>query len=61
MPLAGYTKGGVFTGTYEGPGRGEIEKNFERTLAQIYARADTPRLSGVQINEPMCLDEKGVL
>jgi serine/threonine-protein kinase HipA len=60
-PLAGYTKGGVFTGAYEGPGRGEIEKNFERTLAQIYARADTPRLSGVQIKAPMCLDEKGVL
>src|SRR5215831_21052513 len=60
-PLAGYTKGGVFTGAYEGPGQGEIEKNFERTLAQIYARADTPRLSGVQIKAPMCLDEKGVL
>ena len=44
-----------------GPGRGEIEKNFERTLAQIYARADTPRLSGVQIKAPMCLDEKGIL
>jgi len=58
--LAGYTRG-VFTGAYEGPGRGEIEKNFERTLTQIYARADTPRLSGVQIKAPTCLNEKGVL
>ena len=59
--LGKYSKGGVFTGKYEGPGRSEIEKNFERNLAQIYARADTPRLSGVQIKAPMYLDEKGVL
>jgi serine/threonine-protein kinase HipA len=56
-----YTKAGVFTGRYDGPGRTEIEKNFERNLAQIYARADTPRLSGVQIKAPMYLDDKGVL
>jgi serine/threonine-protein kinase HipA len=56
-----YSKGGVFTGTYEGPGRGEIEENFERNLARIYQRADTPRLSGVQIKAPMYLDEKGAL
>ena len=60
-PLAVYTEGGVFIGAYEGPGRSEIEKNFERNLAQIYARADTPRLSGVQIKAPMYLDEEGVL
>jgi serine/threonine-protein kinase HipA len=59
--LGKYSKGGVFTGKYEGPGRSEIEKNFERNLAQIYARADTPRLSGVQIKAPMYLDENGVL
>jgi serine/threonine-protein kinase HipA len=56
-----YTKNGVFTGAYQGPGRSEIEENFERNLAQIYAHADTPRLSGVQIKAPMYLDEKGVL
>jgi serine/threonine-protein kinase HipA len=59
--LGKYTEGGVFTGKYQGPGRSEIETNFERNLAQIYARADTPRLSGVQIKAPMYLDEKGVL
>lgn len=59
--LQRFTEGGTFTGAYSGPGRGEIEENFERNLAQIYARADTPRLSGVQIKAPMYLDEKGVL
>lgn len=59
--LGTFTEGGFFTGTYEGLGRSEIEKNFERNLAQIYARSDTPRLSGVQIKAPMYLDEKGVL
>ena len=52
---------GVFTGTYEGPGRSVIEKDFERNLARIYERADTPRLSGVQIKAPMHLDTGGRL
>jgi len=56
-----YTKDSIFTGKYEGPGRSEIEGNLERNLAQIYANAETPRLSGVQIKAPMYLDEKGVL
>jgi serine/threonine-protein kinase HipA len=56
-----YAKDGRFTGTYQGPGRGELEESFERNLAQIYARTDTPHLSGVQIKAPMYLDEKGVL
>lgn len=59
--LDSYTKAGVFTGTYDGPGRGRIEEDFERNLAQIYAHADTPRLSGVQIKAPMHLDDQGVL
>ncbi len=59
--LEKYSKGGVFTGKYDGPGRSEIEENFERNLAQIYASADTPRLSGVQIKAPMYLDANGVL
>jgi len=59
--LEKYAKYGVFNGEYQGPGRGEIEDSFERNLAQIYARADTPRLSGVQIKAPMYLDEEGIL
>jgi len=59
--LEKYTKGGAFTGRYAGPGRGDIEKGFERALAQIYERADTPRLSGVQIKAPMYLDADGTL
>jgi serine/threonine-protein kinase HipA len=56
-----YTKDGVFTGKYDGPGRSQLEESFERNLAQIYARADMPRLSGVQIKAPMYLDANGVL
>jgi len=56
-----YTRDGIFTGKYDGPGRSEIEENFERNLAQIFSRADTPRLSGVQIKAPMYLDADGVL
>jgi serine/threonine-protein kinase HipA len=57
--LEEYTKADVFTGRYVGPGRGDIEENFERNLAHIYERADTPRLSGVQIKAPMYLDADG--
>lgn len=56
-----YARNGVFTGTYAGPGRGAIEESFERNLARIYERADTPRLSGVQIKAPMYLDAGGTL
>ena len=59
--LRTYTKDGAFTGQYAGPGHSEIKANFEHNLAQIYARSDTPRLSGVQIKAPMYLDPKGVL
>jgi len=59
--LRKYMKDGAFTGQYAGPGRNEIEANFEHNLAQIYQRADTPRLSGVQIKAPMYLDSEGVL
>jgi serine/threonine-protein kinase HipA len=52
---------GAFIGTYGGPGRTEIEGNFERNLANIYARADTPRLSGIQIKAPMYLDGGGAI
>ena len=59
--LVKYTTDGAFTGKYAGPGRTEIEESFERNLARIYERADTPRLSGVQIKAPMYLDANGVL
>ncbi|MGE0189114.1 MAG: type II toxin-antitoxin system HipA family toxin [Steroidobacteraceae bacterium] len=49
----------VFTGTYTGPGRTDLEHTFEQNLARIYERADTPRLSGVQIKAPMHLDAQG--
>jgi serine/threonine-protein kinase HipA len=52
---------GLFTGAYAGPGRGAVEKGFEASLAKIYERADTPRLSGVQIKAPMYLDTDGTL
>ncbi len=60
-PLAAHTAAGVFTGTYAGPGRSAMQQDFERNLATIYDRADTPRLSGVQIKAPMTLDPDGRL
>ena len=59
--LASYTKDDVFTGQYAGPGRSDLERDFEENLAQLYAHADMPRLSGVQIKAPMFLDRDGVL
>ncbi len=60
-PLASHTAVGVFTGTYAGPGRSAMEQDFERNLATICARGDTPRLSGVQIKAPMTLEPGGRL
>jgi len=60
-PLATFTDSGRFTGRYAGPARGEIEGTFEQKLARIYARAETPRLSGVQIKAPMSLVADGDL
>jgi serine/threonine-protein kinase HipA len=59
--LAGYIDAGRFTGRYAGPSRGEIEETFEQNLARIFARAETPRLSGVQIKAPMSLMADGAL
>lgn len=56
-----YSGNNIFTGTYAGPGRSAIKESFEQNLAQIYQRADTPRLSGVQIKAPMYLDSSGNL
>lgn len=60
-PLAAHTAAGVFTGTYAGPGRSAMEQDFERNLAMLYERTDTPRLSGVQIKAPMTLASDGRL
>ncbi len=59
--LARFADNGCFTGAYAGPERGEIEATFEQNLARIVARAQTPRLSGVQIKAPMSLTPEGVL
>ncbi len=59
--LERFSDGGLFMGRYNGPGRTDIETSFERNLARIYANADTPRLSGVQIKAPMFLDTDGTV
>ncbi|ODT82540.1 MAG: phosphatidylinositol kinase [Pelagibacterium sp. SCN 64-44] len=60
-PLVAFTDMGRFTGVYAGPRRGEIEETFEENLARMFARAETPRLSGVQIKAPMSLTSDGTL
>ena len=59
--LENYSRDGVFTGTYRGPRRGDIEQSFEDNLARLYANPETPRMSGIQIKAPMFLDESGNL
>ena len=52
---------GVFAGRYAGPAKGELEETFEQNLARLFLKAQTPRLSGVQIKAPMCLTSDGAL
>jgi serine/threonine-protein kinase HipA len=59
--LNSFTANHLFTGTYAGPGRGDIQDTFEQNLAKIFATGATPRLSGVQIKAPMFLDADGAL
>lgn len=59
--LSDFVAAGPFKGRYEGPSHGAIEGSFEQDLAKIYARAETPRLSGVQIKAPMHLAPDGKL
>jgi serine/threonine-protein kinase HipA len=59
--LAKFSDRGRFIGRYESPPRAEIEESFQQRLANIYARAETPRLSGVQIKAPMSLTVDGRL
>ena len=60
-PLAEFFEAGRFTGRYAGPERGNIEETFERKLGQLFARTETPRLSGVQIKVPMSLLADGAV
>jgi hypothetical protein len=39
------------------PSVSRYKESFERNLAQLYERADTPRLSGIQIKAPMPLSQ----
>lgn len=59
--LADFQEAGIFNGRYEGPRRGDLERSFEQNLASLYAESRTPRLSGVQIKAPMCLEPSGSL
>lgn len=59
--LGAFADEGRFTGRYAGPERGHIEESFQQRLAEIFARAETPRLSGIQIKAPMWLSPEGDL
>lgn len=59
--LALFQEAGRFTGDYQGPGKRSLEESFQQRLASVYATAQTPRLSGIQIKAPMCLRRDGVL
>jgi serine/threonine-protein kinase HipA len=60
-PLGSFTDAGRFIGHYPGLARGDIEETFEQNLARVFSRAETPRLSGVQIKAPMSLSADGTL
>ncbi len=60
-PLASFADAGRFTGHYAGLAREDIEETFEQNLARVFSRAETPRLSGVQIKVPMSLVADGAL
>ena len=56
--LAHFQNEGTFTGRYGGPTRRSLEETFQDNLARMFATPDTPRLSGVQIKAPMCLQDE---
>ncbi|SDX94274.1 serine/threonine-protein kinase HipA, partial [Roseicitreum antarcticum] len=37
--LSEFSTEGVFIGSYDGPGRGDIENNFEEYLARLFANS----------------------
>jgi serine/threonine-protein kinase HipA len=51
----------MFTGTYAGSSRGNLNETFEHNLARMFESKETPRLSGIQIKAPLYLDEQGKL
>jgi hypothetical protein len=53
--LENYTRGGAFTGQYDGPGRSEIEANFEHNLA-LFRRS-----GGHVMREPVAEDMRAGL
>ena len=59
--LNSFSDRGRFTGHYAGPGRGDVEEPFQQRLAELFARSETPRLSGVQVKAPVSLTEDGSL
>lgn len=59
--LAQFEKNGLFTGRYLGPGKKTIDGEFQTKLARLFAAAETPRLSGIQIKAPMYLKRDGDL
>ena len=59
-PLEKYSRDGRFTGTYAGPRRDEIE-GASSAIRRNLPEFETPRLSGIQIKAPMCLDADGSL
>ncbi|MBA3254222.1 MAG: HipA domain-containing protein [Burkholderiaceae bacterium] len=61
VQLGAFLDSGRFTGRYAGPARGQIAETFEQNLALLFSRAETPRLSGVQIKAPMSLMADGTL
>ena len=58
--LDAYTHDGSFAGGYAGPAPA-FDEILEDRMAQLYASAATPRLSGVQIKAPMNLSHDGVV
>lgn len=59
--LRDYSSGGLFTGTYKGARRDTFNQSFEENLARVFRDPETPRLSGVQVKAPMCLEQDGSL
>ena len=58
--LSDWSGAGRFIGTYNGPAPA-FDKTLEQHMADMFARAGTPRLSGVQIKAPMTLTPAGEL
>lgn len=58
--LESFAHAGIFGGTYNGP-TPSFDQALEERMAEMYAHATTPRLSGVQIKAPMNLSHDGVL